>query len=640
MNSETKDFFSIHRLFPLAVLPLLLYAFVLRGEFVYDDVAITVVENPALTGEASILEVLSWDRPLREFTYMLDHALWGYNPIGYHLQNIAWHTANVLMAYFLLGMLGVSTSTAFWAALIFCVHPINVESTAWISGRKEQLCLFFELASCASFVAALQDHQRIRRIAYAASVLTLVLALLSKQVAAAAPLLMMSALIAYRRIRLEKINWKRLAFAISPMFAIVIGFVLFDFGLLSRVQHELEVGAYFDPGARDVSFSFLSALLTPLATFGRSAWLCLVPLNLTIEHAFAPVQSLLDIRWLLGGAALAAAIAGCAFTYKRKPEISFALFWFMTAWAPTSGALPISYLIADRYLYIPCVGFSLLIAFSLTTLFQKIDRVPVLALGVIAILFSAQTINRSLDWRNEITLWKSAVNSRPEHAPAWAVLGSAYNRKDITGLAFKSWERALNLDPNQPQVWLNMGRAESQRGDLDAAKRDYRKALEVAPHYGTAYYNLAALIEKQGDIPQALDYFRLAAKYLTGKRNAERRQGLALYQVARLLFSQGELEAANMHLARAEMLTPLYAPVYNLKGMILNNDPDAARAAFQQAIDLDPLYGEAYYNLGVLEWTQGNAHQANAYWNRAVNSNPSLQSAIDEIQKNSLKNRE
>lgn len=640
MNCETKDFFSIHRLFPLAVLPLLLYSFILRGEFVYDDVAITVVENPALTGETSMLEVLSWDRPLREFTYMLDHALWGYNPIGYHLQNIAWHSANALMVYFLLGMMGVSTSTAFWAALIFCVHPINVESTAWISGRKEQLCLFFELVSCACFVAALQNHQRVHRIAYAASVLALVLALLSKQVAAAAPLLMAASFIAYRRIRLEKINWQRLALAIAPMFVIVIGFVLFDFGLFSRIQHELEVGSYFDPGARDVSYSFLSALLTPMATFGRSAWLCLVPLDLTIEHAYAPVQSLLDFRWMLGGAALAAAVAGCACAYKRRPEISFALFWFIAAWAPVSGALPISYLIADRYLYIPCVGFSLLIALSLAKLFQKIERGPALALGVVAILFSAQTVNRSLDWRNEIALWKSAVDSRPEHAPAWAALGSAYHRKDINDLAFESWERALSLDPNQPQVWLNRGRAESQRGDVGAAERDYRKALEVAPHYGTAYYNLAALIEKKGDIPRALEYFRLAAKYLTGKRNAERRQGLALYQVARLLFRQGELEAANMHLSRAEMLTPLYAPLYNLKGMILNNDPDAARAAFQQAIDLDPLYGEAYYNLGVLEWTQGNAHQAESYWNRAVDSIPSLQSAIDAIKKNSPKNRE
>ncbi|MDP8243871.1 MAG: tetratricopeptide repeat protein [Candidatus Hinthialibacter antarcticus] len=640
MNSETKDFFSIHRIFPLAIAPLVLYACVIRGEFVYDDVAITVVENPALTGEASMWEVLSWDRPLREFTYMLDHALWGYNPIGYHLQNIAWHTANVLMAYFLFGMLGVSTSTAFWAALIFCVHPINVEATAWISGRKEQLCLFFELVSCACFVAALQDRQRIHRLAYAASIIALLLALLSKQVAAAAPLLMVGALIAYRRISLETIAWKRLAFAAAPMFVIVIGFVIFDFGLFSRLQQELVVGAYFDPGARDASYTVLSALLTPLATFGRSAWLCLVPLDLTIEHAFPPVQSLFDTRWLLGGAVLAAAVAGCAFTYKRRPEISFALFWFMAAWAPVSGALPISYLIADRYLYIPCVGFSLLIAFGLVRLLGKYQRGPLIGLSMVVLLFSAQTINRSLDWRNEISLWKSAVDSRPQHAPAWAALGSAYHRIGIEDKAFETWNHALSLDANQPQVWLNMGRAESQRGDADAAERNYRKALEAAPNYGTAYYNLAALIEKRGDNKQALEYFRLAAKYLTGKRNAERRQGLAHYNISRLLLRLGEPDAAYTHLVRAEVLAPLYAPIYNLKGMLFGRNPVEARSAFQQAIELDPLYGEAYYNLGVLEWKQGNQHQAQAHWKRAVNANPNLQPAIDEVRQDSPKNRE
>ena len=639
MIRDPKQFFSIHRLFPLAIAPLVLYAFVIRGEFVYDDVAITVVENPALTGEASWLDVLSWDRPLREFTYMLDHALWGYNPIGYHLQNIAWHTANALMVYLLFGLMGVPTATAFWAALIFCVHPINVESTAWISGRKEQLCLFFELVSCACFVTALHDHKSVYKRAYAASLIALVLALLSKQVAVAAPLLLLGGLVLSRRMSIEKIHWKRLAILLAPFFAIVILFVIFDFGLVARVQQELSAGVYFDPGARDASYTLMSAALTPMATFGRSLWLCVVPIDLTIEHAFAPVQSLFDYRWMLGGAVLFGSITLGVYAYKKRPLVSYGLFWFLISWAPVSGALPISYLIAVRYLYIPCVGFSLLLAHLLVVELKKYNKQLAIVWAVV-ILFSAQTMNRSLDWRSEILLWSSAVASRPNHAPAWAALGSAYHSARLENQAFETWERALSLNANLPQVWLNMGRAESQRGDADAAERNYRKALEAAPNYGAAYYNLAALIEKRGDNKQALEYFRLAAKHLTGKRNAERRQGLAHYNISRLLLRLGEPDASHTHLVRAEILAPLYAPIYNLKGMLLDRDANAARAAFQQAVELDPLYGEAYFNLGVLEWRLGNLHQADAHWKRAVNANPNLQPAIDEVKQDSPKNRE
>ncbi len=639
MIRDPKTFFSIHKLFLLAAAPLVTYAFVIHGEFVYDDVAITVVENPALTGEASWLEVLSWDRPLREFTYMLDHALWGYNPVGYHLQNIAWHTANGFMVYLLFGLIGVPVSVAFWAALIFCVHPINVESVAWVSGRKELLCLFFELASCVCFIAALNDHQRLRMGAYAASLVALVLALLSKQVAASAPFFLVGAHVLSRRMNIERIQWKRLGLLISPHAAIVVLFVVFDFGLFSRLQQELAAGAYFDPGARDESYTVLSALLTPLATFGRSVWLSLVPIDLTIEHAFAPVQSLLDVRWVAGAAVFISVITLAVLAYKKRPAVSYGIVWFVFAWAPVSGVLPISYLIADRYLYVPCVGFSLLLAHLFVIERKKYNKRFVL-LWVIAVLFAAQTVNRSLDWRSEVELWSSATASRPSHAPAWSALGSAYHRAGLDEQAFETWRRALELDPNQPQVWLNMGRAKSQRGEVEAAESHYRKALEVAPTYGAAYYNLAALIEKRGDNQQALQYFRQAAKYLTGKRNAERRQGLAHYHIARLLLRLGEPGAAQTHLIRAEALAPLYAPIYNLKGMLLGGAIDAARQAFEQAIELDPLYDEAYYNLGVLEWRLGNTHKARSHWKRATSANPNLKAAIDDVVQNTAKNWE
>lgn len=629
----TQEFLSIHRLFALAVIPWLLYAVVIRGDFVYDDIAITVVENPALTGEVGPWEILAeWERPLREFTYMLDHAMWGYNPVGYHLQNIAWHFANGLLVYLLLGLIGFRVDHAFWAAMIFSAHPINVESVAWISGRKELLCLFFELSCAIAFIAAWHDRKAPQWGLYALSLLCLVLALLSKQVAVMTPFLAGGAYLMTRRMRLETVPWRQFLLALTPLFAIVIAFALFRYPLAERLESELSQGAFFDPGAREASYSALSAILTPFATFARSLWLSLVPLDLTIERAFEPVQSLTDWRWIPGFILFGASLATLWFGFKRYPPVAFAADWFIIAWAPVSGALPLTYLMADRYLYIPGIGFALAFAALAYDALRQLRSIhaPLIGLAILVAIFSARTIDRALDWRDELSLWSSAVEARPENPVSWSSLGNVYARTGLYAEAFDAWDRALELEPDQPQVWLNRGVANKQLGDLDAAEADYRKALELEPGYGVALFNLALLIEDRGDRETALEIMMQAADTLTGKRNAERRQGLAHYHIARLLYAKSEFHRAQAHIARAERLAPMHAPLHNLKGMMAGSGV-SARSAFVRAIELDPEYAEAYFNLGVWEWQHGQRDRAEALWRSALDFNPELSDAIERV---------
>ncbi|MBI1388351.1 MAG: tetratricopeptide repeat protein [bacterium] len=629
-----REFFSPHRLFALAAVTWLIYAGVARGEFVYDDVAVTVVENPALTGEVSPWEVLSWERPLREFTYMLDHALWGYNPLGYHLQNFAWHTADVLLLYLLLGLIGATPNAAFWAALLFAVHPVNAESVAWISGRKEMLCFFFEFSCVGLYLISVNDRRFVLWSGYLAALVCLTLALLSKQVAVMTPLFLALGYVMMRRMRIETISWKRMALTVAPFVLLVVGFALLRYPLMERLESELARGAYFDPAARDVAFSPLSAILTPFATFGRSFFLCLFPVDLTVEHAFAPVRSISDWRWM-GGALLMAGLA-CAswLSYKRRPEIALGLMWFFIAWLPVSGALPLSYLVADRYLYIPCAGFALALtqAVSLVPV-QRRETVTALLCLIVA-AFSMRAAVRSFDWRNEIALWESAVKARPFYAKPWISLANANAEAGRTDKAFEYWRFALSLDPDLPQVWVNMGQQKSRRGDLDAAEAYYLQALELLPGYGTALYNLGMVALQRDELDRALDYFQQAAPNMAGKRNGERRQGMAYYQIARLLFTRGQREAAQANLVRAEKLAPQYAPVYNLRGMLTAN-PEQARLAFQQAVTLDPAYDEAWFNLGVAEWTTGRVKEAEAAWDEAVRLDPTLQAPIDRVKHDS-----
>ncbi len=638
--SQTRAL-PIYHLLLLAVIPFIAYAPSLSGDFVYDDIAITVVENPALSGEVSWLEILSWDRPLREFTYMLDHAIWDYNPLGYHLQNMGWHIANTILLYFFLLFLGFDRTPSFLAALLFSIHPISTESVAWISGRKELLCLFFELASC-YLLTYFIFHQRERAGlsrwgVYTASLFACVLALLSKQVAVVLPFLMALSCWFYARTHAIEFPTARLFKALILPSLLTVAFLLHGYDLVSRLSGALDRGTYFDPSSRDVSYTFLSAVLTPFATLIRSLWLLVWPMDLTIEHGFAPVVSIADYRWMLGGATVAILVFFAVRLCRTKPIYVFGLGWIVLAWGPVSGMIPVSYLMANRYLYIPCAGFCVLGMWVGGIVLKRFETIiPKLSLAaviLVCLLFGIRTGVRTLDWQNEISLWEAAARSRPNHEKVYINLGNAYSDRNRMEEAFEHWNHALELKPDLPQVWVNMGRAHNRQNEPDQAESCYRKALELFPAYGIAHFNLALMMDAQRQSDVALKHFRLAAKYLYGKRSTARRQGMAYYHVARILYEKGDFQSSNDHLIHAERLAPNFAPIFLLKGLLHTHDIPQTRRAFEDAIRLDPSYADAFFNLGVLEWQQGNTASALNCWDEAVRLNPKLAPRIENVKK-------
>lgn len=611
----------------LTVLPWLVYAPSMSGEFVYDDIAITVVENPFLRGEVSWLEVLTWERPVREFTYQLDHLLWGMNPVGYHIQNRLWHGANVLLLFGLCLRLGIARTAAWAVALLFALHPIQSESVAWISGRKELLCLCFQLLALHALLASYQSQRAWLMLPAA---LAFVLALFSKQVAVVFPFVAALLLFATHGATLRASLGRVAVFAL-----IALIYLVFASGLGDRLEALPESPGFYDPGAQAVEASALSWGLTPLAVFDTILGLFLAPVDLTLERAFPPVESLLDFRWVLGLGWLLTGTWVCVAWWNRDRLVAFGWGWMLLAWFPVSGVLPLAYILADRYLYIPSAGF-LLAAVGLTHRFMQHDtRLFLSCTTAVAITFGVMTTDRAFDWRTEVALWESSAASRPANPRVFSALGNAYQRAERMDDAFAAWQRSLDLNPRQPNVWLNLGLAERQRGNLDEAEEAYRTALEILPTYGTAMYNLAFVHEMRGDVDSARDLFVQAARTLTGEVNQMRRRGMAHYQAARLFAQDSDWAAAQSHLHQAEAFAPRYAPVYTLKGQMPGTPPALARQAFQQALALDPESAQAWFNLGVLEWQSGNPTLAQQHWVRAIELGPALEPRINAIrQKN------
>jgi tetratricopeptide (TPR) repeat protein len=140
------------------------------------------------------------------------------------------------------------------------------------------------------------------------------------------------------------------------------------------------------------------------------------------------------------------------------------------------------------------------------------------------------------------------------------------------------------------------------------------------------------LLEVQNKIDEAIQHFQQASKTVFGKRNAAQLQAMACYHAARLLQQQGNLTQALAYIKRGLSLSQHHAPSFVLYGMLMNENPDIAKQAFLAAIAVSPSYAAAHFNMGVLEWTQGNRSEAESYWKTATSLDPSLQEQINRIQ--------
>jgi len=518
------------------------YANGLRGDFVYDDVAVTVIQNPFLQGLVGWRDVLSWDRPVREFTYYLDHLLWGERPFGYHLQNLVWHTLNVLLLWRILLRVGAASWPSCLCALIFAIHPINTEAVTWISGRKELLCLFFELLTLFLFLRFLRAGTWPHGYGLGV-VLSLCLALFSKQVAVVMPVALFLA--AWSQGKEFTVIRPRVLILIAVTAVLTAVLALTALRGAEVAREAIERGTYYDPASRHLELEH--PVLTGLAVWTVALRLLVVPYPLILERTVSPVLSWADPRWMIG---LVLVIVWCwlLWRYRDRTNPGLGIAWLGITWLPTSGILPATYLLADRYLYIPCVGFCWVVGYAFYVLLSRdslvLRRVGIILATAMIVCYTWLAVDRNRDWSGELSLWGSAAEHQPANPKVHFNLGNAYQEQGMPNLAENEWETALELRPNYPEAHVNLGALYQKQGDLDAAESHYRTALELAPDYGVAQFNLATVYEEQGERDKAIELLREAAETIRGKRDTPQKKARVSRELARLLYESGDVQQA------------------------------------------------------------------------------------------------
>jgi tetratricopeptide (TPR) repeat protein len=489
-------------------------------------------------------------------------------------------------------------------ALLFAIHPLRVESVAWIAERKGMLSAFFYLLSLISYIRYRASG---RRAHYALCVLTFVLALMSKSMAMSQPFVLL--LIDYlqgRSIDKKSLVEKAPFFGMAGVFACIAYF---------SVQDTMSQGPHF---------TIVQSILSPAYNICFYLVKTIFPLRLCALYNMTDHQAGLTLIMGLSAVAVCGIAAAVYFSRRLSKKPIFCALFFLVTLLPTlqivsSGGWTT---IADRYTYIPLIGVYFLIATAFSFLLQKAFRknraasiVLMVGGGAVMVIFGFMTYNQCSIWKDGLTLWNDVVNKSPS-ALAYSNRGFAYATQHEYERAIADYHRAVELNPGYAPIYNNLGNAYSALGDAALALDNYNHAIAIDNRYAQAFGNRGIAYKMTGDLNRAIDDFsqaiRLAPRYAQAYGN-----------LGSAYCYRGDLDKAETAYNRAISLNPEYAEGYYGRGLALCFKGDLKRAVedFNRAIAINPSYAEAYNSQGVAYRDMGNLQGAIESFTHALSLN-------------------
>jgi tetratricopeptide (TPR) repeat protein len=473
------------------------YANSLNGKFIWDDDSL-IKDNVYIKDWSHIRNIFTEDiragagveggayRPLQMVTYIIDYSLWGLNVKGYHLSNILFHILAALGIYWLITILYEDAFLSLMTSLFFVTHPIHTEAVSYIAGRSDSLALFFMLIAVIFYIKNL----RLNSIAmYLAMGSSFILALLSKE----SSLILPAILVLYHYTFKKKLKIKDFMF----MLGIVFSYIL------------LRVMAFksFTPDPLSDPTTLLQRLIGFFVAISNYIRLLLLPFGLHMEYG-CPLFSPLNPR-VVAGAAMFFSLLLYTFIKRRDDRLFFfSVSWFFITLLPVSNLYPVNAYMAEHWLYVPSIGFFLILAAGLNRLYKAKILKNLAVVSIIGLLtfYSYLTIQQNKYWKDPITFHKRTIKYAPDSVRAHVNLANEYSAIGRNEEAIALYKKAIEIDPSFADAYTNLGIAYDLIGKKTEAIAMLKKAIEVDPRYGRAYNNIAVFYYYQKDYKLAIQY--------------------------------------------------------------------------------------------------------------------------------------
>jgi len=584
----------------------------LSGAFIWDDLGL-VVDNAKVHGLSQLPELLGFGharfgfRMVRDLSYALDYSIGGLNPVVYHVSNVLYHALVVWLVWRLALRLGLTRTGAFWAGLVFAVHPVHVDAVTYISGRRDVLSTALYLGSVLAFARYRGDGGRAWLVLAAALG---ALGISAKEMAATFP----AAWFLYDACVLGRGR----GIVAGAREAVARHWRLYGAGLLlaGAFIAYVVIGQRSTLGEGPMGGDWGTHALTEAVILAYGVRLLLFPLGLLIDyqHFFPPVASLAEPRLWVALAVLAGLIAVSVYAFRRRPAPAFAAHWLWLTYLPVMQIVPHPEHFAEHYLYLPSVGAALLFGMGVSALAER-PRMRVTAVtlaAAVALLLAAGTWHRNRDFRNEITIFEAALKVHARAPRVWNNLALAYEEAGDRERGIRLLRGAMGVtrDPLLTANLANMLGHDGRWGEalpwlLDAYAR-YPNDPRILNQLGQAFYHAG----RPADARRAYTEL-LAAR--PGSTDAH----LGLANTARLM---GDMAGAAAHYEQVVRRQPDRVAAWTGLGIAREGlgDTAGAREAFERVLALAPEDGNGWNNLGVLLLLAGDLEGAEARFGKAV----------------------
>src|SRR3989339_491597 len=620
------------KLILLIAVPIIAYTNSLQNTFVYDDV-FTITDNYFIRNWGNFPVFFTDDyfkysgevtyRPVVTFSYFIDYSIWHLNPVGFHLTNILLHAVNVVLVYLLVSAVSRSRTASFLTSILFALHPVLTETVNGISYREDLLTTTFFLSSILLFIQSaivrLSAHDKVRnpqsKIAnclYPLSLFSYLLALCSKEVAITLPLIIF--LLDWFLGDKSRIKKNTIEYYIG--FILVSGFYLF-----------LRFVWFHNPVEKQLAYrdnSFLVNLLTMPKIFCSYIKLLFFPIHFNAEYIIAHTKTPFAATFILSIIFLSVIGVITYRFYDHSKRLFFFMLWFFVTLVPMMNIIPIANIMAERYLYLPSVGFCAILAYITigiwryactfisweggkvgrweggnlnvsTPRFNQLLLVFVTCLILIpAVPYSVFTIKRNKIWKDPFIFWSKTIEDSPNSSRAHNNLGMIYLQKDRTDSAIREFQASIAIE-SDPEYHHNLGMAYQKKGMKEEALQEYHRVLAVNPNSALTHNNMGNILIDKGRFDEGILKFKEALRLKPNYYDAHYNLGLAY-------FKKGFLDASIDEFKLAIHYEPDHAEAHSCLGTAYANKGlfNKAILEIEEAIRLKPNYPNAYKNLGLI----------------------------------------
>ena len=611
----------------------------LSNDFVNWDDDKILTDNPYYRGLG--WQQLSWMfttfhmghyQPLSWLSFAVDYSIWGMNPFGYHLTSLLLHGANAVLFYFvsrelLRAALSISTEAETWqssvsaalSALLFAIHPLRVESVAWATERRDVLSGFFYLGTvyCYLQAASIQSFSARKRWLELALV-GYTLSLLSKAIGITLPVvLLLLDIYPLKRLRVKPSDW------LKPEFRAVllekIPFVVFAGGFAIAALFAQHTTGALKPLDQ---FDVFSRLLQACFGYFFYLWRTILPIRLSPIYEL-PIDTAAWF-WLFVFSAVVTISLTVALIYRRRcwPAVLACWIYYLTVLAPVTGVAQSGpQLVADRYSYLACLSWPLLVGGGLFRIWQRgntnqNNSRAFLATGAVVVtlfLLAVLTWNQTEIWRTAKSLWRHAIAVGPTSSIAHYNLGRTFEREENSGQAMEHYRQAITINPTYSKAHFNLARLLALKGLEPEAMQHYRRVLEIRPDHADAHNDLGLIFEMRGEVATAMSEFKKAMEIDPGHYKA-------FFNLAELLAKQGDLAEAMNNYQQAARINPNEAAIHIRLALVLarQGELQSATSHFQRAVVLQPNAADTHVLLARSLTAQGKTAEAEKSYREAM----------------------